>query len=354
MAQVTQAQIAAELNISRSTVAAVLSRQPTAQISKELSKKILVTAKRMGYRPNRYAQTIRKGTSGLIGVINFGGLQQMPIQKLIHSVEAITRGGFEPFVQDVFWFTELDDSACEKMISLRVEGVLLMHPHLQFIQKYLDALLNADIPVVSMGGEHLQGIPRFMSDKEGGFYTLTKHLISLGHKTLTLLLGKESPSSWHSAKSQLGFERAIHEHKGVKGQVEFSTYSSSLETKPLSPYQPGYEAMKKLLQKPQLPQAVLCSNDNWALGALTACGEAEIQVPQQLAITGFENEPFAEAGLLPLTTVAHPVKEIAHNAANLLIDLIRRKTMPQSSITIIPGSLIVRRSCGSYLKKHAR
>ncbi len=356
MPGITQTQIAAELQISRSTVAAVLSNSPGARISKEVAAKILETAERMGYRPNRYAQVMRRGNSGIIGVINFGGLQQMPIQKLMYTVQAVAEARFEPVVHDVFWFADRGGAACEKMLDMRAEGVLLMHPHLFFTQKHLDILLKAGIPVVSMGGDHLKGIPRVMSDKEKGFYELTSHLLGLGHRRLTLLLGKDSSDkrrtiSWHSNKATAGFKRALKERTGADGTIHIVPHAIQVQEPTL--YQPGQQGMSELLKQGTLPDAVLCSNDNWALGALSVCAEADIRVPSDLSITGFENEPVAQVGLLPLTTVAHPAEEIAHHAVDLLLSLIRKETALESSLSALPGRLIVRRSCGAYLKSPA-
>jgi len=223
MAGVTQHQIAEALNISRSTVAAVFSNAPGVRISAEVKARVLETAEKMGYRPNRYAQMMRRRRSGVIGVIHFGGLAQMPTQKLMHTVQAITEARYEPVVHDVFWFANRGGAACEKMVDLRVEGVLLLHPHLFFTQKHLDILLRAGIPVVAMGGDHLKGIPRILSDKEDGFYALTRHLLSLGKRRLILLVGQGANNprtpGWHTKKAREGFRRALREQDVATGDV---------------------------------------------------------------------------------------------------------------------------------------
>lgn len=357
----TQAQIAAALQVSRSTVAAVLSNSPSARISREVAARVVQKASEMGYRPNRYSKIMRKGRSGIIGVIKFGGLQQMPTQKLMYAVRAIAEAGYEPVVHDCFWFADRGGSACEKMIDLRVEGVLLIHPNLFFTGKHLDILLKVGIPVVSMGGDHLQGIPRILSDKEKGFYELTRHLLGLGHRRLTLLLGKDSSDrkrtlSWHYNKAKAGFKKAIHEQPGANGSIHVVHYTLRAPQESADPtlYETGAQAMREILSQGTLPEAVLCSNDNWALGALTVCAEADIRVPDELAITGFENEPAGSVGLLPLTTVAHPVREIAQRAVDRLMGAVRERNDLEPTLDMIPGQLMVRRSCGAWLKSPGR
>ncbi|HWL53482.1 MAG TPA: LacI family DNA-binding transcriptional regulator [Chthoniobacteraceae bacterium] len=355
----TQKMVAACAGVSLATVSHILTGRAD-RYNEETRNKVLKAVEALEYRPHQGAQSMRKGRSNLIGVINFGGSQYISFQKLTYVVRGIDAEGFHTLVHDVFWFIARDSLATQKMIEAQVEGVLLIHPTLCFTQKHLDVFLKRGIPVVSIGGEHLRGIPRILSDKEKGFCEMTSHLLSLGCRRLTLLLGaglsekKRSPS-WHRQFAIAGFKRALKAHPNADGIVHFihNVDLVANDEPHANLYERGSIGMREILDQKTLPEAVLCSNDSLALGALTACADAGLQVPHDLAITGFENEPVGAVGLLPLTTMAHPIKEIAEEASRMLLDCVRRHTMPEESLSIHPSRLVVRRSCGAKLKDSA-
>ena len=110
-------------------------------------------------------------------------------------------------------------------------------------------------------------------------------------------------------------------------------------------YRPGYLGMKALLERGELPEAVLCGNDQWAHGALRACHQAGVRIPRDLALTGFDNDPVGEYGATPLTTMDHPSEEIAHQAVDCLLRMIQEGRKPSAGTISVRGKLIVRDSC---------
>lgn len=364
MARTTQTELARHLGVSRSAVAAVLSNSPSSRISPELKERILAAAEELGYIPNRFAQIMSKGRSGMIGIINFGGYEQLPHVKVEQAVCRVLREGYQPVVDNALWFADHGRAVCSRMIQMQVEGVALVHPPLAFTSAHLQMLLDAEIPVVGLGCA-LSGITRYLSDKEKGFHLLTTHLLNAGYRRLTLMVGMDSTQrkkqpSWHSANARAGFLRAISEFHGegkIHGDVEVVRYeitppkADAEGTAARATYAPGYHGMHAILKRPVLPEVVLCSNDNWAMGALAACADADVRVPEELAVTGFENDPMSRYGLLPLTTVAHPVKAIVDQGMGMLLEAIRTGTHTPDALSILPGELVVRKSCGSHLRQ---
>jgi LacI family transcriptional regulator len=95
------------------------------------------------------------------------------------------------------------------------------------------------------------------------------------------------------------------------------------------------------------PEVVLCSNDDWAIGALTACGEAGARVPEDIAITGFDDSPIGRFGMVPLTTVAQQPQLMASQAVEILVRKIRGESMQsEEPVLKTPCQVVVRRSCG--------
>lgn len=114
-----------------------------------------------------------------------------------------------------------------------------------------------------------------------------------------------------------------------------------------SPCAQGEEALRIVLAWPRRPDAVLCSNDDWALGALAVCGERGIRVPDDLAVTGFDGTLQGVYYNPRLTTVAQPIHEMAGKAVELLLRQIRGEHMPKKELKLVlPCNLVVRASCG--------
>lgn len=356
MSKVTQSEIAKHLGVSRSAVATVLSNSPSSRISAELRQRILDTAKALGYVPNRFAQIMSKGRSGMIGVISFGILEQLPQIKIKKAVYRILQKGYQPVVDNALWFADHGQAVCSRMIQMQVEGVVLIHPPVSFNPSYLKMLLDANIPVVGLGCK-LSGITRYLSDKEYGFHRLTTHLLESGYRRLTLLIGQDTSLrkkdfSWHSTKAQAGFKRAIAEYKGdqpVYGDVHIVKYhlkppKAQGDSFDNGTYLPGYYGMKEVLNRPLLPEVVLCSNDSWAMGAMAACNEADVRIPEDVAITGFEDDPQGRFGMLPLTSFSHPVDKIVDHGIGVLMEAIRNGTPTPDQLYLFSGELVIRKS----------
>lgn len=314
-------------------------------------------AREMGYRPNRSAQYLRKKKSKTIAVVNFGSLHQLTTQRLYAVVKAIHEREYRPLIYDVSWIG--DDVKPGELIDAHVEGVVLVNPTSIYPAGKVSELVGAGVPVVSIGGFSLPGIPKYLADKEHGFYTITKHLLSLGYMKIDYL-GTMIPNkcnrkyAWHTVGALNGFKRATDEFKqthAVDAHVELVTSLDNSTDK--GNYNHGYLAMGQLLDK-RSPRAVVCSNDSWALGGMRACVERGLRIPEDIAITGFEDELAGRYGAVPLTTVAHPLEEIADKAVAQLFDFIKKGiTQMQDELKIIRGKLIVRRSCGAYLQQSA-
>jgi LacI family transcriptional regulator len=108
----------------------------------------------------------------------------------------------------------------------------------------------------------------------------------------------------------------------------------------------GYVALQRLL--PRRPDAVFAASDPMALGALRALREAGRRVPEDVAVVGFDDMPFAARTEPPLTSLRQPVHRTGAVAAETLIDIIATGDVQPRRI-ILPTELVIRSSCGSGL-----
>ena len=108
--------------------------------------------------------------------------------------------------------------------------------------------------------------------------------------------------------------------------------------------------MTALLALPRRPTAVFVANNLMTLGAFRALHEAGIRIPEELALVGFDDMPWATSLNPPLTAVSQPSQEIGSSAADLLLDRIARPDRPIRHV-ILETTLVVRASCGAFLHK---
>ncbi len=104
--------------------------------------------------------------------------------------------------------------------------------------------------------------------------------------------------------------------------------------------------MQKWIKSDSDLTAVFCTSDTLAMGALSALNEEEVSVPEEVAVIGFDDLPFAQYTIPALTTIRQPIAEKGKRAANLLINQIENKDAQVVHENLEP-ELIVRESCGA-------
>lgn len=328
----------------------------------ETAEKVREAAKELGYRANRSAQSLRKKKTRTIGVISYGSTHELERMRLQHVLRAISRHSWFPLVCDPIWYEGGGEQIIDMLCDARISGLYLVNPSNLSKKSYLEIrkTLGEKIPVVSWGGEHLPGVMHYLSDKELAFKSLTHHLLSLGHRRITLLLSGEATleqtmQMWHPKMAIRGYEAALKEHSPLlKSDVVFC-HRSTWEGEGLAqgvipirdPYMGGYIGMKKILERDELPDAVIASNDSWAHGALRALRERGISVPSDMALVGCEDEMASAYGAVGLTTFRQPLVETADLSVEHLLRMVRGEKVAAEGYQVVKGELVVRNSCGS-------
>ena len=355
----TQVEIAKRLGLSRSTVAAALNPQSSVKLREETRRLIFAEAERLNYRPHRYAQIMRAGKSGLIGVFHFGGLSQVAAERVWYASDAIQKAGYQVLANDVSWTSGGVKAGCEAMLDARVEGVIIAGLNDPRAVEELKILRAAKIPSVTLSGNEFPGAPQVRGDAETAFENLTRHLVGLGRRRIVLLFSlthhlHKGAYLWAGMARLQGFRAAL----AAEGGREVPSFSRSrrglegravgldLTPAPFDPFQVARDALPALLEGTSPPDAILCSNDDWAIGTLAALRERGYRVPEDIALTGYDNNSVGAYLDVPLTTVSQPSKTMAERAVELLLKKIRGGRVPSGPIKF-PCEIIIRESCGA-------
>jgi LacI family transcriptional regulator len=205
--------------------------------------------------------------------------------------------------------------------------------------------ISRTLPVVLLAGRLGAGSPdRVMADNRGGARAITEHLITAHAITeLAFLAGPDG--SPDSDERFAGFREALRA-AGLPVPRRPAASGGFTESG-------GEQAVRRLLAGGARPRAIVCGNDEMALGALTALRAARLRVPSEVAVTGFDDIAAARHVRPALTTVRQPMRALGERSVGLLLDRITEEPAqrglarePESKIAVLPVEPVIRRSCG--------
>jgi len=356
---VTLKDIAQKCGLSVAAVSRCMDPNPgsTIRVSATTMQRVVRTAEKLGYRHNLAARSLRKGRTETIGLVCFQSFLRSSAHRLLEAVLAVKHRNHRPYVYHMH-----DDSkgaceqVCEAMLDQRVDGILLLSPPDSFPQGEVDKLLSANVPVVVLSSPALHGVPRYVPDKEEGFYLVARHLIEEGYDSIHLVTGRitdgeDRPGSQTRAALR-GCRRAVEELRpdapdclGVQeteSSMVLSADPPEHDTRRIALV--GYAAAKLLSDLGRLPDALMFQNTVAAAGAMRGLAEAGVRVPWDVAVAGFSAEPFTSLGPVPMTVVEHSFHEQCEMAADHLVRLIGGEQMIGHETICNPYHLIIRQS----------
>jgi LacI family transcriptional regulator len=340
--QATIQDIANALNITASTVSRALSDHP--KIKKSTKDQVWEKAKELNYQPNSIASSLRKGKANTIGMI-VPRVNRHFFSNIINGVESVLNpSGYNLIIcqSDESYQKEIEN--INTLIASRVRGILisisLETKNVDHIQK----AINNNISVVMFDriNEGLD-VCKVENDDTSGSYDVTKHLIEEGYRNMMWIGGSRSFNTYRNRFA--GYRNALNEIGIDAEQLPIFEGNISLET--------AYDFMTDYIAKNKLPEVIFSASDYMAMGAIMAIQEKGLKIPDDIAISGYSNEPFAALINPKLTTVEQFSKEMGRSAAKLLledIDAESEELVPRK-ITLKP-KLIVRESTVKREKSH--
>lgn len=198
------------------------------------------------------------------------------------------------------------------------------------------ALEDHGIPMIMLNERYPDlDCPSVRIDDEAGGYAAAEHLLSLGHSRIA---GFFKTDDLQGVRRMKGFIRA-HRERGTDANpgliVRYAT-----ENKDELPQ----AALRDLLRSAESPTAIVCYNDQLAVGLLDVIRGLELRVPDDLSIVGYDDSFLATASEIKLTTVEHPKSALGEAAANLLVDMLESGGDVRGGDKLYAPKLIVRQS----------
>ena len=338
----TLTEVAAATGVAAMTVSRVVNG--TGYVSKETREKVLSAVKKLNYRRNGLARSLKRQRTETVGLV-LGDISNPYSTELAKAVrDSLSARGYSLILCISEHSAKEDITAFDSLVDHNVDGIIVATRSSTEGDKELKGIVDRGMPVVVVGRDFYHNSVDFVAaDNLTGGFEATQHLIDLGHRRIGFIGAEFSYKS--NLRRLRGYLEALKAH-GIKIDERLVTgrKEAMSEVPGYSTEKMGYEGMKRLLSLPNPPTAVFARNDFTAVGAMTAIKEAGLSIPKDIAIVGFDDVPLALHTSPPLTTVRQPMRMQGQLAAEMLLQRIVGSDREKRIERILNCELIVRRS----------
>jgi LacI family transcriptional regulator len=331
LTRVGMIEVAAEAGVSVTTVSHVLSgRRPVAQGTKDRVRRVI---EELGYEPNTIAQGLRSRRTMTVGLMVPDLTNPFYPMVLRGLDDVLTPAGYHAIVYNTDGTRDQEIAFLKSMATRFVDGVVVAS-----FQLTRDDLLThgMKMPLVRLGGGHFDADlgDLVRSDDEGGMAQALRYLLEKRCKRIGYVGGAK-----HAGPSDLreaGFRRALNEAgRDIDEELVIRTDYTR---------EAGREAARVLLNRDERPDAIACANDLIAIGVLDAARELGLSVPDQLAVSGYDDIDAASLVTPALTTVVNPAREVGRACGEALLRRLQVDGSEPARELVIANALIRRES----------
>jgi len=333
---VTLKNIAQRADVSVSTVSKALNDSP--KINDQTKKRIENIAEKLDYVPHGPAQALKSGQTKLISMI-VDRIDNLYYSELTHLIKReIKKYGYNLVLCSTMGIKEEEKEYITSMIqSHNVDGAIFAFSR---NEQLIDKLFQNGIPLIYVsrprGGNC--SIPTVNYDLESSIYDLLEYLIERqGHQNIGYA-GLTSSSILYDHDQRYTIYRKVLDEYGLPAEEKyiFTEYND---------YEGGIEVGRQIINNQDRPSALVCFNDELALGVIQTLSLQGIDIPGDIAVTGIDNITMSASTNPPLTTINLPKKKLSFCAGKMLVDLLQGKEIPHKESTkTFPTELVIRGS----------
>jgi DNA-binding LacI/PurR family transcriptional regulator len=324
--------IATQAGVSVMTVSKVL--RDAADISEATKARVKLIARQMGYVPDSNAQCLRTRRSKFLGVIISSITNPIFARVLLAIEERAHEMGYEIILAQTLDREEREEVCIQRLLSRRVDG-LFIAPVYRFRPDapIYQALQARGVPVVILGhsAPFCRQFANVETDDLQAGYSVTKHLLGLGHKRIAFFAGPQS-APWSQERFE-GYRRALREAEmEVPDELVFQA-GSTIEG--------GEKAALQFVNESTKATAIQAANDLIAIGCASTFLAQGVKIPGDVSVTGFGNILTSEHFRVPLTTIRQPKYRLGTVAVESMLKLLRGEKPGSKRLS---AELIIRES----------
>ena len=327
--------VAKEAGVAPITVSRVVNS--TSYVNKETREKIIKAIEKLHYQPSVSARKLKMLKSNVISII-VPDIKNNFYANIIESAEDIIRNnGLDVMIFNSRYSIKLEMKFLEISLSNRVDGIIINN--LGGNRKLLNNILNVNkIPMVFIGAYFKDISADFIIHQNfEGVYLLTEHLIKKHHHKKIGYISRNLMDDTAIDRFN-GYKKALLDNK-IELDKNLVLYGeANIEN--------GYNLTKSLVLKNKNISALVCMSTIFGIGAVKVLKDLKLEIPNDIAIVTFDDYDINSILTPSLTTLRRVDKMFGEEAANLILEKIRKKKIKGGRIIKIPSELLVRESCG--------
>jgi len=310
--------VAKASGFSSTTVSIVLNNAPLSRyIPPSTKKRIEGAAKRLGYRPNLFARSLRSKRSHTVGVMVFD-MTDPYCTLILRGIEnTLYQASYLPILTDVHNERSRFERYLEMLLDRRVEGLIVLANWLFVDIDVLADLEKRSIPTVMIGCElKTDSVSSIIVDNELGGHAAIAHLFSMGHRNIAFIRGpktlSDSAPRWKGVRSFAAAHQLELDPRLIVDLPESRV--------PISGFEEGYKLTEELIKRKRPFTALMAFDDMTAFGAIRALNRAGIRVPEQCSVIGFDDVSPAAICTPSLTTIRQPMELMGGLAVKIIVE----------------------------------
>ena len=328
------------LGLSPATISLVLNNAPGVRsIPQETRDRVTAAAAKFDYRPSFYARSLRKRQTFSVGVLVPDLNDHYVAQVLAGAEEFLIEEGYFYLTASHHRKPDLIEEYPRLLMDRSVEGFIL-----------IDTVLDHSIklPVVAVAGHrNFEGVTNVVLDQRRGAELALRHLLQLGHRKIAFMRGgshsSDADDRWQCLMT-VARELKVDVSPELCVQLKLRTSTPEL----------GFEPANELLSRSADFTAVVCYNDEAAIGAIRSFMNHGLRVPDDISVVGFDDIQSAAFHNPTLTTIRQPLNQMGIVAARILLQRIRGQASFPDSVPILPELVIRESTCPPNPKRGKR
>ncbi|MFT7561686.1 MAG: LacI family repressor for deo operon, udp, cdd, tsx, nupC, and nupG [Flavobacteriales bacterium] len=320
-------EVAKLAGVSVATVSRAI-RNPE-KVSQASIDKVTKAIEEVDYRPNMPMRNYlsNKTQSFIVLVPN---ISNPFFSILIKSIELRAQErGYSVLLGDTQEQAEREQNYIKIVENNLADGIIQLRPH----TGHDPFQESADFPYINVCGCENTAGRSIRIDDVCAMKAVVKYLSSMGHKRIGLIGG--DAANPHCIDRSRGYHQALSDANIDVDETIIVSGDYSIWS--------GVNAADTLFELDELPTAVVCMNDEMAIGAIQSFKSKGLRIPEDISITGFDNIDYAKYCSPPLSTISQPANDMGRIAVDSLIDLIEGKTL-ETDERILPYEFILRES----------
>lgn len=323
--------IARQLNISISTVSRAMRNAP--DVNTKTRKAVMALSEELNYQPNKLALSLKQKQTHTIGVL---------VPNLDYVLATMVKGIDEVALEAGYtvMVCQSNESFGREIVNTRrlleslVDGLIISVSSETKVFDHLNKIKDKQMPMVVFDRfTPFLSAPSVRIDNEDGGFQATEHLIEQGYKRIAILAG---PKNLGISNARMdGYIRALKKHK-LKVDNDLIIHCDFNQHY-------AYLATQELVSMKRRPDAIFTISDRMAIGAMLAIKEKGLQMPQDIGLVGFNNEPVTSLVTPGISSIDQPAFELGKMAAKLFIERMHNEDMAHVE-EVLKTKLIVRES----------